>query len=55
MVVQEAPERIKDLIELGVSFDRKQMEHMILQRREAIQNTGYFIIKTIQEKQFRRP
>ena len=24
MVVQEAPERIKDLIELGVSFDRKE-------------------------------
>jgi L-aspartate oxidase len=55
MVVQEAPERIKELIELGVSFDQKEdgsydlakegghTEHRILHHKdrtgEAIQNT----------------
>jgi len=55
MVVQEAPERIKDLIELGVSFDKNEdgtydlakegghTEHRILHHKdrtgEAIQNT----------------
>ena len=33
---------------------KKKMELMILQKREDIQNPGYFIIKTKQEKQFRR-
>ena len=27
MVVQEAPDRIKDLIDLGVSFDKKEDGH----------------------------
>ena len=46
MVVQEAPERIKDLIDLGVSFDRKEDGTYDLAKRVGILNTGYFIIKT---------
>ena len=54
MVVQEAPERIKDLIALGVSFDRRKTEPTTLQRREGIQSSESFIIRTEQAKPFRK-
>jgi len=59
MVVQEAPERIKDLIELGVPFDRKEdgsydlaregghTEYRILHAKD---KTGEVIQKTLMEK-----
>ncbi len=59
MVVQEAPERIKDLIELGVPFDRKDdgsydlaregghTEYRILHAKD---KTGEVIQKTLMEK-----
>jgi L-aspartate oxidase len=59
MVVEEAPERIKDLIELGVSFDRKEdgtydlakegghTEHRILHHKD---KTGEAIQKSLVEQ-----
>jgi L-aspartate oxidase len=59
MVVNEAPERIKDLIKLGVSFDKKadgsydlareggHTEHRILHHKD---NTGEAIQKVLTEK-----
>ena len=59
MVVQEAPDRIKDLIDLGVSFDKKEdgtydlakegghTEHRILHHKD---KTGESIQKTLMEK-----
>src|SRR5512133_2363845 len=59
MVVEEAPERIKDLIELGVSFDRKEdgsydlakegghTEHRILHHKD---KTGESIQFTLMER-----
>lgn len=59
MVVEEAPERIKDLIELGVPFDRKEdgsydlaregghTEYRILHAKD---KTGEVIQKTLMEK-----
>jgi L-aspartate oxidase len=59
MVVQEAPERIKDLIDLGVSFDKKEdgtydlaregghTEHRILHHKD---KTGESIQKTLMER-----
>ncbi len=59
MVVQEAPERIKDLIELGVSFDKKEdgtydlakegghSEYRILHSKD---KTGEFIQNTLMER-----
>ena len=59
MVVQEAPDRIKDLIELGVSFDRKEdgtydlakegghTEYRILHHKD---KTGEAIQKTLMEQ-----
>jgi L-aspartate oxidase len=59
MVVHEAPERIKDLIELGVNFDRKKngaydlaregghSEHRILHSKD---KTGEIIQKTLMER-----
>jgi len=59
MVVEEAPERIQDLIELGVSFDRKEdgsydlakegghTEHRILHHKD---RTGEVIQKTLVEQ-----
>lgn len=59
MVVEEAPARIKDLIEMGVSFDRKEdgtydlakegghSEHRILHHKD---RTGEAIQKTLVEK-----
>ncbi|MDO9580339.1 MAG: L-aspartate oxidase [Bacteroidales bacterium] len=59
MVVQEAPDRIKDLINLGVSFDRKEdgtydlakegghTEHRILHNKD---RTGEVIQKTLVEQ-----
>ena len=59
MVVQEAPERIKDLIDLGVSFDKKEdgtydlakegghTEHRILHHKD---KTGEAIQKTLVER-----
>ena len=59
MVVQEAPDRIKDLINLGVSFDKKEdgtydlakegghTEHRILHHKD---KTGESIQKTLMEK-----
>ncbi len=59
MVVEEAPDRIKDLIEMGVSFDRKEdgtydlakegghSEHRILHHKD---RTGEAIQKTLVEK-----
>jgi L-aspartate oxidase len=64
MVVQEAPERIKDLISLGVSFDRKEdgtydlakegghTEHRILHHKD---KTGEVIEKTLVEQVRRNP
>ncbi len=59
MVVEEAPDRIKDLIDMGVSFDRKEdgtydlakegghSEHRILHHKD---RTGEAIQKTLVEK-----
>jgi L-aspartate oxidase len=59
MVVQEAPDRIKDLIDLGVSFDKKEdgtydlakegghTEHRILHHKD---KTGESIQKALMEK-----
>ena len=59
MVVQEAPDRIKDLIDLGVSFDKKEdgtydlakegghTEHRILHHKD---KTGESIQKTLMER-----
>ena len=59
MVVQEAPDRIKDLIDLGVSFDKKEdgtydlakegghTEHRILHHKD---KTGESIQKTLMEQ-----
>ena len=64
MVVKEAPERIKDLIELGVSFDKKadgsydlareggHTEYRILHHKD---NTGEAIEKVITEKVRKNP
>ena len=64
MVVEEAPERIKDLIELGVSFDKKDdgsydlakegghSEHRILHHKD---RTGEVIQRTLVEQVRRNP
>jgi L-aspartate oxidase len=64
MVVEEAPERIKDLIELGVSFDRKEdgsydlakegghTEFRILHHKD---KTGEIIEKTLVEQVRKHP
>jgi L-aspartate oxidase len=64
MVVQEAPERIKDLIELGVSFDKKEdgsydlakegghTEPRILHHKD---KTGEAIQKTLMERVKKNP
>ncbi len=64
MVVQEAPERIKDLISLGVSFDRKEdgtydlakegghTEHRILHHKD---KTGEVIETTLVEQVRKNP
>ena len=64
MVVEEAPERIKDLIELGVSFDKKEdgsydlakegghSEYRILHHKD---RTGEVIQKTLVEQVRREP
>jgi L-aspartate oxidase len=64
MVVQEAPERIKDLISLGVSFDRKEdgtydlakegghTEHRILHHKD---KTGEVIEMTLVEQVRKNP
>jgi len=50
MVVSEAPARIKDLIGLGVPFDKKKMELLIFTGKAGILSTGFFIIRTRRAK-----
>lgn len=64
MVVQEAPERIKDLIALGVTFDKNEdgsydlaregghTEHRILHHKD---RTGESIQKTLMERAMKEP
>lgn len=42
---KESPDRIKDLIELGVRFDKKKQVFMISLEKEVIVNQEYSILK----------
>lgn len=55
MVVSEAPERIRELIEMGVDFDKKPDGTLDMANgKEVMPSTGYFIIRILQAPPLRR-